>query len=330
MTQQMVRNVKIIGTGSYVPEEIRDNHWFERVGSSDEWISTNLGIKQRHIVAEGELTSDMAAKAGKRAIEQAGLKPEDIDLVILSTFTPDRKAPSTAAITVTKLGMENAAAFDLNATCAGSVVSYATGAQFIATSMYQNVLVISSEVCSTVLDWTRRDCCFLGDGAGACVLSASNSDEGFLHFDINANGVDKDIVTVKAGGVELPVTQEVINSGQQYWYMNGREVYNQATVRIPESIIKSLNACGLTAEDVDHVIPHQPGKGMLSKVSENVGVPWEKFRTNYQKYANTSSSTIPIMLDECNRDGLLKQDDIIVFGTIGGGMTWASAVYKCG
>jgi 3-oxoacyl-[acyl-carrier-protein] synthase III len=326
---QLVRKVKIIGTGSYVPEKIYSNKYLESIiDTNADWIYKTLGIKERRIVAENESTSDLAWKAGKEAIEDAKLTVDDIDLIIVATATPDRLAPSTACFVQDKLQAYNAVAFDLAAVCSGFLFSMSVASQYIASGVYNNVLVIGADTFSKITDWTRRDAVFFGDGAGAAVLSHANVNEGFLAFRLYSDGRGKYNFTVPAGGSELPSTAATVEKGLHYFQMNGRAVYDTGTIVLPKAINQVLADTGLSINDIDLMIPHQPGIGMLKKTAEIIGLPFEKVMTNMDKYANTSGGTIPILLDECNKAGELSAGKIILFAAVGSGWTWGASIVK--
>jgi 3-oxoacyl-[acyl-carrier-protein] synthase-3 len=329
MSNNIIRSVKITGTGSYAPERIVKNQELaDRLATTDDWIFENLGIRERRIAAADEFTSDLAFKAAKRAIEHASLDAKDIDLVIIATATPDRLAPSTACIVQEKLGAFNAAAFDINAVCSGFLYAFAIGSQFIAAGMYQNVLVIGADTFSKITNWEDRSCVFFGDGAGAVVLSHTENGKGLLAVDLYADGKGKFNFTVPAGGSELPATVDTVTKGLHKFQMNGRAVYNTATKVLPEAITKVLERCSLTVGDVNFLIPHQPSIRILKKTAELLGLPFEKVKTNMEHYANTSGGTIPILLDEVNRSGVLKEGDVLVFAAVGSGWTWGAAAMK--
>ncbi|KAA3623608.1 MAG: ketoacyl-ACP synthase III [Flavobacterium sp.] len=317
----------IKGTGSYVPNNIVKNDFFESVGSSDEWIYKNLGIKERRI-AKGEVTSDLAAKAGMRAIENAGLTPMDIDLIIVATATADRQAPSCACFVQEKLEAKNAVAFDLSAVCSGALFATSTGVQFITSGMYENVLVIGADTFSNITDWTRRDAVFFGDGAGAMVLSRTNEDKGFMDFLLYTDGTGKDHFTIPAGGSEQPANENSIKSGQHFFQMNGPEVYKTAIDVVPKCIKKLLERNRVTIDQIKCLLPHQPSIKILQEVARRVEMPFQKVKTNMDKYANTSGGTIPIILDEVHRSDEFKRGDLVLFAAVGAGWTWGSALYK--
>lgn len=328
--KQVVRNVKIIGTGSYIPEKIYTNKYLETIiPTNDEWIKNNLGIKERHIAAENETTSDLAAQAALHAIENSGISKDNIDLIIVATATPDRKAPSTAAIVQHKIKAYNAAAFDLAAVCSGFLFAMSVGTQYIASGVYNNVLIIGADTFSRIVDWKRRDAVFFGDGAGAAVLSSANASEGFLAYRLYTDSsYDHFGFTIPAGGSEIPITEKILEQGLQYFQMDGKAVYNSATKALPKAISQVLEDTKLTIGDIDLMIPHQPSIKILKTTAELIGLPFEKVMTNMDKYANTSSGTIPILLDEVNRSGKIKQGNNVLFAAVGSGWTYGAAIIK--
>jgi 3-oxoacyl-[acyl-carrier-protein] synthase-3 len=273
-------------------------------------------------------TSDLATQAALRALENAGLKPEDIDLIIVATATPDRLAPSTACIVQDKIGAYNSVAFDLAAVCSGFLFSVSTAAQFIATGIYNTALVIGSDTFSKIIDWSRRDCVFFGDGAGAAVLTHADDGEGFLAFRLYSDGRGKWNFTIPGGGSEFPMSQENVASGKRYFQMVGRAVYETAIKVLPMAINQVLADTGLRIEDVDYMIPHQPSIQILKDTASIIGLPFDKVKTNMDKYANTSGGTIPILLDEVNRSGQLKRGDVVLFAAVGSGWTWGASIIK--
>lgn len=327
---QVVKNVKIIGTGSYIPETVYTNQYLETIiPTSNAWILENLGIKERHIVADNEATSDLAARAAVSAIHDARLTVDDIDLIIVATATPDRKAPSTAAIVQDKIKAYNAAAFDISAVCSGFLFAMSVGSQYIASGVYNNVLVIGADTFSRIVDWQRRDAVFFGDGAGAVVLSAANVTEGFLAYRLYTDSRNKKFgFTVPAGGSEMPVNDEVIANRLQYFQMDGRAVFDSAVSVLPKAISQVLSDTGLSVNDIDLMIPHQPSIKILRKTAEIIGLPFEKVMTNMDKYANTSGGTIPILLDEVRKAGKIKSGNIVLFAAVGSGWTYGAAIIK--
>jgi len=327
--KQIIRNVKIIGTGSYVPEKIYTNEYLATIVQTNcQWIEDNLGIKERRIASDNQATSDLAAKAAEKAIENSGLKREDIDLIIVATATPDRLAPSTAAIVQDKIQAYNAVAFDLSAVCSGFMFAMSVASQYIAAGVYDNVLVIGADTFSKITDWTRRDCVFFGDGAGAAIISHGNVNEGFLSFRLYTDGRGKWNYTIPGGGSENPATIETVTNKLHYFQMNGQAVYETGTKVLPIAINQVLKDTGLSIADIDYMIPHQPSIKILQKTAEVIGLPWEKVMTNMDKYANTSGGTIPILLDEVNRAGKLKKGNTILFAAVGSGWTYGASILK--
>jgi len=323
----MTRNIYISGTGSNTPEKVIPNKYFEKVGSNDEWIYKNLGIKERRVV-EDEATSDLATKAGKEAINNAGLQVTDIDLIIVATTTPDRQAPSCACFVQEKLGAFQAVAFDVAAVCSGALFTISVGYQFIKTGTYKNVLVIGADTFSNITDWQRRDSVFFGDGAGAMVLSETDEDKGFIDFDLHSDGRGKEHFTIPGGGSEQPASAESLSADQHYFQMNGKEVFKTAVKVVPQSIDYILNKNKLSIDHISYMVPHQPSIGILKKIAETVNLPFEKVTTNMDRYANTSGATIPLVLDEFHKAGKFKDGHHLLFAAVGAGWTWGTALYK--
>jgi 3-oxoacyl-[acyl-carrier-protein] synthase-3 len=326
--KQLIRNVKIIGTGSYVPETIYTNEYLETFLPTDaQWIYDNVGIKERRIAAQNQATSDLATIAGQCAIENAGLQSEDVDLIIVATSTPDRKAPSTAAFVQHKLRAVNAAAFDITAVCSGFLFGMSVATQYIASGVYSNVLVIGADTFSKITDWKRRDAIFFGDGAGAAVVTAANITEGFLAYRLYTDTSNEMLgFTIPGGGSEIPLHPD--NMEQQYFQMNGKTVFASAIIALPKAINQVLEDTGLSINDIDIMIPHQPSIRILQKTAEIIGLPFEKVMTNMDKYANTSGGTIPILLDEVNKSGKLQKGNIVLFAAVGSGWTYGASIIK--
>lgn len=326
--KQFIRNVKIIGTGSFVPEQVYTNEFLEnKVNTNSEWIVQNLGIKERRIAYENQSTSDLASEAALKAIQNANLNADEIDLIIVATATPDRLAPSTACIVQDKIKAYNSVCFDISAVCSGFLYAMSVASQFISAGTYNNVLVIGADTFSKITDWTRRDCVFFGDGAGAAVLTHCDNG-GFIGFRLYSDGRGKWNFTIPGGGSENPASEKVINEKLQYFQMNGRAVYETGTKVLPQAINQVLSDTGLSIDDIDLMIPHQPSIQILKDTAKIIGLPWEKVKTNMDKYANTSGGTIPILLDEVNQAGLLKKDSKILFAAVGSGWTWGASIIK--
>ena len=320
-------NAYIRGTGSYAPKNVVKNDFFESVGSSDKWIYENLGIKERRI-STGETTSDLAYQAGLIAIQDAGLKVEDIDLIIIATATPDRLAPSCACFVQEKLKASKAVAFDISAVCSGALFATATAVQYIKSGMYKNVLVIGADTFSTITHWDRRDAVFFGDGAGALVLSHTTEDKGFQDFILKTDGTGKEHFTIPAGGSEKPTTEDTIANGEHYFQMNGSQVYKTAIDVVPKCIDEILTKNNYSIDQIKYLLPHQPSIRILQEVARRVGLPFEKVKTNMDRYANTSGGTIPIILDETLKNNNLEKGDLLLFAAVGAGWTWGTAIYK--
>lgn len=320
-------NAIIAGTGAYAPEHVVPNQYFDRVGSNDQWIQERLGIKERRI-SQGETTSDLAAKAAIRALDMAGMNPAQLDLIVLATATPDRPAPASACMVQQKIRADNAAGFDIAAVCSGALFALTTGCQFIASGMYKNVMVIGADTFSNIIDWDRRDAVFFGDGAGAILLTATDEDRGFIGFDMNTDGSGRDGFTVPAGGSERPASKETLAQGLHCFQMDGPAVYKTAVKAVPKSIGTLLEKTGVSIDDITCMLPHQPSIKILEEIARRVGLPWDKVKTNMDRYANTSGGTIPIVLDEAWRSNEFNSGDHLLFAAVGAGWTWGTALYK--
>lgn len=327
--KQLIRNVRIIGTGSYVPKKVFTNEYLESLlPTSSKWIFDNLGIKERRVAEDNEATSDLAWQAGAKAIEHSGLTKDDIDMIIVATATPDRLAPSTACIVQDKLQAYRAVAFDISAVCSGFLFAMSVASQYIASGVYDNILVIGADTFSKITDWSKRDAVFFGDGAGAAVISHSKLNDGFLAYRLFSDGRGKYNFTIPAGGSEIPSSKKTIDERLHYFQMNGKAVYETGTKVLPIAIKQVLEDAKLTINDIDLMIPHQPSIKILQKTAEIIGLPFEKVMTNMDKYANTSGGTLPILLDEVNRGGRIKKGDIILFAAIGSGWTYGASIIK--
>lgn len=325
-----LQSVGIIGTGSYVPEQVVTNKDLEKlVDTSDEWIVTRTGISERRKAESHIATSDMGVIAGQRAIEAAGLKPDDIDLIIVATMTPDMFFPSTACIIQEKIGAINASAFDLSAACTGFIYGLAVGSQFIASGMYKHVLVIGAETLSRILNPADRNTLVLfGDGAGAAVLGPVEDGKGFLAFDLGSDGSGGNLLYLEAGGSRLPVSEETIKKGQHYLAMSGNDVFKFAVRIMGETSLKTLEKAGLTREDVDYLVPHQANIRIVDAAVKRLKLPAEKVYVNLDKYGNMSGASIPVALDEALKENKINKDDIIVLVGFGAGLTWGACVIR--
>jgi 3-oxoacyl-[acyl-carrier-protein] synthase-3 len=329
MPANVIRSVRIAGTGSYVPDRIVTNQELERCApTSDAWIREKLGIQTRRVAAPNQATSDLAAAAARRALEQAAIAAEEIDLIIVATATPDRPQPSTACIVQEKIRAFHAAAFDVAAVCSGFLYGLAVGSQFIAANAYDRVLLIGADTFSRITNWQDRSCVFFGDGAGAAVLTHARDGEGLLAVDLYADGRGKWSFTVPAGGSESPASPETVANHQHTYVMNGKAVFETATTVLPAAIQKVVARCGLTIDDVDLLIPHQPSINILKVTAQKLGLPFSKVLTNMDRYANTAGASVAILLDEANQSHRLPDGAIIALAAVGAGWTWAAAVMR--
>jgi 3-oxoacyl-[acyl-carrier-protein] synthase-3 len=309
-------DVRIAGTGSYAPARVVTNAELEaRIPTTDAWIVENLGIRERRVAAEGELTSDLGAAAARNALDAAGLSPHDVQLIVVATSTPDRTAPSTACILQNKLGARNgAAAFDVAAVCSGFLYAMTIGAHMIASGMVANALVVGCDTFSRITDWTRRDAVFFGDGAGAVVLERTDRPGALFASRMYADGSGQDHFTV--------------HPGDEHFTMYGRAVYETGTKVLPEAIRAVVTESGFALDDVACLIPHQPSIRILHKTAELLGIPFERVMTNMDRYANTSGATIPLLLDEVRRSGRIADGDLVAFAAVGSGWTWGAALLR--
>ena len=318
---------KIIGWGHYTPQKIVSNYDLEKtVDTNDNWIFQNLGIKERRVVTN-EKTSDLAYEAGLRAIKKSKLNTGQIDLIIVATATPDRLAPSTAAIVQGKLGLTNAACFDINAVCSGGVYSMAISFSLVKSGLFKNILVIGADVFSRITDWSRRDSVFFGDGAGAMIITRQYNKH-LLASNLHGDGTGWEAFTIPGGGSENPISQESLKNNLRYFKMDGRAVFAAATNVLPKTIAESLFKSNLEPNDIDYVVPHQPSINILKKTSELTGISWDKWLTNMDKYANTSSATIMIIFSESCDSGKFKTNQKLLFAAVGSGWTYGSIIYK--
>ena len=320
---------EILGTGAYVPDRVLSNADLERmVATSDSWIVERTGIRERRIAAQGEACSDLALKAAERALAAAQIDPEALALIILATCTGDHPLPSTACLVQHRLGARQAAAFDLSAACSGFV--YALGVADAYTKTEGGpVLVIGAEVMSAIVDWTDRSTCILfGDGAGAVVVGASQTDRGILSTHLHADGAYGDTICVPGGGCRHPVTQQVLAEGQHYLKMKGNETFKVAVKMLEESAREALDANGVKVEALDLYVPHQANIRIIKAVADRLGMPMEKVMVNIDRYGNTSAASIPLALDEAVRAGRLREGHLVLVEAFGGGLTWASALIR--
>jgi len=327
---QPSRTVSIIGTGSYVPERVLSNADLEKlVDTTDIWITTRTGIKERRIAAEGEHTSHMAAKAAKKAMEQARVKASEIDLIIVATVTPDTFFPSTACHVQRILGAKNAACFDISAACSGFLYAIEVAQQFISNHACNTILVIGADKLSSIVNWQDRNTCVLfGDGAGAAILRYRAGSHGVITTYMASDGNYGDILHIPGGGCAMPVTKENFDKKLNTLQMNGRETFKQAVTSMLAAAREALKRSGLTVEDLTCIIPHQANARIIEALAERLDLPLSKFHVNLDRYGNTSAAAVAIALDEANRTGRFKEGDYILMVVFGGGLTYASSVVQ--
>lgn len=322
-------NAKITGVGRYIPEKVYDNAYFESiVDTNDEWITRRTGIKERHISAPDEYTTDMATKAAEMAIENAGLTPEDIDLIMLASVTPDYFTPAGACVVQGNLGAVNAAAFDYNAACSGFITGITIAKQFIATGTYKHVLVICADVLSKATDYADRATCVLfGDAAGAAVVSASE-ENGIITTDIGADGTGAKAITQLAYREDEEETEKRVSHRKESIWMAGQTVMKFAVKAMADASQRVLDKAGLTYDDIALVIPHQANYRIVDAAVKRMGISEDKVFLNLEKYGNTSASCIPSSLSQAVEQGRIKKGDKIILVGFGGGLTWGAALLE--
>ena len=321
----------ILGTGSYLPEKVLTNQDMEKiVETTDEWIVTRTGIKERRIAAENQATSDLATEAARAALEKAKLKPSDLDLILVATISPDMPTPSTACLVQSKLGALQAAAFDLSAACSGFVYGLAVAKAFIESGVYRHVLLIGAEKLSTFIDWKDRTTCVLfGDGAGAVVLGPSEGGRGeVLSTFLAANGGEADLLKIPGGGSQNPVSSTSIEKGMHYLKMQGKEIFKIGVKVMADAALKVIQSEGLTLDQVSLVILHQANLRIMTAVAERLGLPPEKLYVNVDKIGNTSAASIVLALDEAVQKGRIHPGDYVVLSAVGAGTTYAAALIR--
>jgi 3-oxoacyl-[acyl-carrier-protein] synthase-3 len=314
---------RIVGTGSYLPDRVLTNHELaQTIDTSDAWIVERTGIRERHIAADGETTSDLALHAAHRAIQAAGIDTQEIDLIIVATTTPDLIFPSTACILQSKLGVENgAAAFDLQAVCSGFVYALSVADQFIRSGMHKCVLVVGAETLSRITDWTDRSNCILwGDGAGAVILKRSDA-PGIISTHLHADGSYKDLLKV-SGGVSSGM------NGKASMQMEGNAVFKVAVNTLDQIVDETLAANNLQKSDVDWLVPHQANIRIIQATAKKLGMSMDNVVVTVDKHGNTSAASIPLALDTAVRDGRIKPGELVLMEAFGGGFTWGSALIK--
>jgi len=320
----------IKSTGAYVPEKVLTNADLEKiVDTTDEWITTRTGIRTRRIARDDEATSDLAYKASKVALKNAGLSPEEIELIIVATITPDMFFPSTACIVQDKLGAKNATAMDVNAACSGYIYSLVVGSTFLQTGSYKNALIMGAEKLTAITDWNDRNTCVLfGDGAGAAVITPSDGRGKLLSYDLGSDGSFGDMLYIPGGGSRYPATHETVEQGLHYIKMNGNPLFKIAVNKMRETFERSLKKAGLKPDDISLIITHQANLRIIETLRSFLKVPKEKVFVNIEKYGNTSAASIGIALHEACDTNVIKRGDIVGLAAFGGGLTWGSAIIE--
>jgi len=324
------RSCSIVGVGSYVPSKILTNHDLEKmVETSDEWITTRTGIKERRIAAETEYTSTMAAKAAERAMKMAGVTGADIDLVIVATITPDMPFPATACLVQEKIGAKRAAAFDLEAACSGFIYGLEIGQQFIMSRTYNTVLVIGAEKLSAIVDWKDRNTCVLfGDGAGAAVLQNRENSHGLLTAVMGADGEKADLLFMPGGGSRCPATKNSVDARMHYLQMDGKQAFKNAVQAMESAANEVMQRCEVDITKIKCVIPHQANQRIIDAVGERLAAKPEQLFVNLNKYGNTSAASVAIALDEAVSSGKIARGDLILLVVFGAGLTWGAALIE--
>jgi 3-oxoacyl-[acyl-carrier-protein] synthase-3 len=324
-----LKKVGIIGVGEYLPEKILTNTDLEKiVDTSDEWITTRTGIKERHLVLDGQATSDLAIKAAQRALIDAKVKPAELDLIVVATITPDMPFPAVASIVQDRLGARHAVCFDVSAACAGFVYGLSVAEKFIATSVYKNALVIGAETLSSITDWQDRNTCVLfGDGAGAAVLSVVKTG-GIISTYLGCDGSKVDILNMPAGGSRNPATTETVRNRMHFLKMQGNELFKIAVNTMTDAAQTVLKQAGMTFSDVDLIIPHQANARIIMAVARKLGIPEDRVYLNIERCGNMSSASTITALCEAVQEGKVKKGDIILLDAFGAGLVWGACIIE--
>ena len=334
MTLKKANLTKISGVGVAVPPKLLTNQDLEKmVETSNDWIVERTGIKSRHIVEPGVTTSDLAAEAALDVLKKTGVKPEEVELIIVATITPDMHLPATACLVQHKIGATGAWGFDLSIACSGFLYALQVGAQFVGNGVHKNVLVIGMEVMSSIIDYTDRTTCIIfGDGGGAALLQPSSSEEegcfGDFLFEVDGSGGDH--LCVPAGGSKMPTSQETLDKRMHFVKQDGKAVFKYAVRKMPELCVNLLARNGLSGEDVDLFIPHQANLRIITAAAERLGLPMEKVLVNIDEYGNTTAGTLPLAIDTAIKRGQLKKGDLVLFATMGAGLSAGAALVRWG
>jgi 3-oxoacyl-[acyl-carrier-protein] synthase-3 len=324
-----MRRVGIIGSGAYLPEKVLTNQDLEKmVETSDEWITTRTGIKERRLVEAGQAASDLAVKAGREALKEAGLKASELDTIIVATITPDMQLPATACFVQAALGAKNAFCFDISAACAGFIYAITTAQQFIARGTCNYALVIGSEVMSSITDWQDRSTCILfGDGAGAAVLGEVKSG-GIRSSYLGSDGTKAGLLSLPGGGSRCPASHATIDQRQHYVKMQGNELFKVAVMSMAEAAQMALKRAGLKCADVNWIIPHQANLRIIDAVAKRLGFVNAQVYLNIERYGNMSSASTAIALAEAAKEGRIKKGDIVLLDAFGAGLVWGAVIIE--
>jgi 3-oxoacyl-[acyl-carrier-protein] synthase-3 len=321
----------ITGIGASVPTKVLTNQDFEKfLDTSDEWITQRTGIKTRHIVTDGQTTASLGAAAARQALDDAGVDPKDLDLILCATITPDMLCPSTACFIQQQIGATDVASLDVGAACSGYVYAMAIASKFIETGTYRKILIVGAEALSRFADYTDRTSCILfGDGAGAAVLGPTDDpDKGVQYTVLHADGAGWDFIHVPAGGTREPASHASVDGHRHYLKMRGRDVYKFAVEKMQWVLADCMEHCGLGPDDVDLVVPHQVNIRILRSAAEKLGFPMDKVYVNIDRYGNTSAASIPLAMEEARRRGRIGPGSTLVLAAFGAGLTWAGAVVR--
>ena len=322
-------SIRIVGTGSYLPEKVLTNFDLEKiVDTSDKWIRERTGIQERRIALPQQAASDLGAEASLNALKMAGISPEEIDLLVVATITPDMFFPSTACFIQRKIGARNAAAFDLMAACSGFIYGLAVVEGLVKGGKFKKILLVASETLSKITDWEdRATCVLLGDGAGACVI-VSDTEKRLLSYTLGAKGEFGSLLYMPGGGSRLPASIESVKNRKHYLKMKGNELFKIAVRILAKAGRETIEEAGVKPEDISLFIPHQANWRIMKACAQRIGISEEKIYVTIDKYGNTSAATIPIALDEAVREGKIKENDLVLMDAFGGGLTWGACVIK--
>lgn len=324
----MLPQACIIGTGSYVPEKVLTNQELEKlVATSDEWIVTRTGMRERRIAAHDEFSSDMGLKAALRALEKAQISPKEIDLILVATITPDHTFPSTACLLQALIGAENAAAVDIQAACTGFLYALSFAKAHITSGIYKNILIVASEKLSSIVDYTDRGTCILfGDGASACVVSSAEKGLEIRDISLGADGQLSELLSLPAGGCRLPASLDTVADKLHYLHMDGKEVFKHAVRRMEAASKLCMDRAGLSEENISWLVPHQANIRIIEALAKRFSVPMEKVFLTIHKYGNTSASSIGIALDELLQEQKMQEGENLLLAAFGAGLTWGASV----